>query len=162
MKEKTCSMFAVNLFVALFSIVFGILLEVATALTVTDMTPGIFGASPKHMPYLVGVMLFIGGLALLANTWTKRSFFLAHEITLFRQGEILGVLKYVLVICAIILLVPRIGFYSSIVAGLIAIMLISGVRNILIILSSSIGIILIIRFLLQELSGTRLPRGIFI
>jgi hypothetical protein len=140
----------------------GVFLIIITELTVTDMTPGHYGASPKDMPFFVGIAISSFSVILLVNTLTKKSMLQTHTIQLTEEGEIVRFGKYLLCLIAIPLAMPYLGFYTSTIAGLLALLLISGVRKVLIIIFSIAGVIAIIYLFLVKLSNTHLPTGYLI
>ena len=133
-----------------------------TEVTVTDLTPGSYGSSPKDMPLLVGILIGIFGVLLLANSLRIKRQLVERQVQVTESGELIRLGKYLAVIVVIPILVPLIGFYTTIVIGLLAIMALSKVKKILIYVFSAIGIILAVFLFLEKISQVRLPSGLFI
>lgn len=156
------NLYKLNRNLSIVMILFGLLLIVITEATVTDMTPGKYGASPKDMPFFVGGAIAVFSIILLVNTRINKNGLKEKEIELIEKQEPYRLAKYVLVLVAIPAIMPITGFYTSIVAGLLALLLISKVRNVFVIIFSLIGIIIVIYLLLVQLSHKHLPGGLLI
>ena len=156
------SIFWLNISSGMFGIIIGLVLLYGAFFETLDVTPGMYGASPRDVPILCSLVALLSGTILLIDAWKSKSTYMNKYVPVATKGQPVRLLKSVMVFALVPVLLELLGFYTTILSTQVLQKLLAGVRNLRVILVSVLFIAAIIYFLLQLLCRCDLPKGFLI
>ncbi|MDP2859361.1 MAG: tripartite tricarboxylate transporter TctB family protein [Bacillota bacterium] len=155
-------LFWVSVGSGIFGVVLGLVLLWGAFFDTKDVTPGIFGASPRDLPIVCGCVSLVAGAILLLDAWRAKAAYMSLQVPVASGGQPLRLLRSIAVVALVPLLIEVVGFYTAIITSLVLQQRLAGVRNWRVVLPSVLSVIAIIYVLLEVICRCGLPRGFLI
>lgn len=152
------SLYWINKFLAIIVLAFSIIFLILIPYQTTELHQR-YGATPRDFPYLLGVLLLIGGSVMLFDVLKEKKQYVKIVIEPLFKNEIVRLLKYVIALLFLPILMEKLGFFVGIIIMLPIFLLLSEVKNIITIFIVGFLVVLII-YLIATLIQIRLPSGI--
>jgi len=152
------SLYWINKFLAIIVLTFSIIILILIPYQTTELHQK-YGATPRDFPYLLGVLLLIGGSIMLFDVLKEKKQYVKIVIEPLYKNEIVRLLKYIIVLSFLPILMEKLGFFVGIIIILPSLLLLSEVKNKIIIFMVEFLVVLAI-YLIATLIQVRLPSGI--
>ena len=110
------SLYWINKFLAIIVLTFSIIILILIPYQTTELHQK-YGATPRDFPYLLGVLLLIGGSIMLFDVLKEKKQYVKIVIEPLYKNEIVRLLKYIIVLSFLPILMEKLGFFVGIIIG---------------------------------------------
>jgi len=151
------NLFSINMFLGILSIIFSIIFLILIPYQ-TSGTFQHFGASPRDFPYVLGSIVLICGFILIFDSLKNKAQYRKLKIKLFSKNENLRLLKFIVALLLLPVLMERLGFFVGIIIILSSLLLISGVKKKITIITI-VSLVVLITYGFFKFLQINLPSG---